>query len=349
MEKLDFSSDYLEGCADPVMERLVRTNREKSAGYGLDGHSEHARELIRAACGAPEAEVHFLIGGTQVNEVAIFSLLAPCEGVIAATSGHISVHEAGAIEAGGHKVLELLGHGGKIAATDLDQYMTLWEKDGNRDHMVQPALVYISQPNEYGLLYSRAELEALRRACDAHGLRLYVDGARLAYALGAPENDVTLADLARLADAFYIGGTKCGTLFGEALVFPRPGTVRHFFTIAKQRGALLAKGRLLGVQFEAMFEDGLYGRVGQAAVAQACRISRAFEDAGCELAHPTQTNQVFSVLTDEQERRLGEVALASFWEKPDLGHTVVRLATSWSTTDTDVAALVRELESGVLG
>ncbi|MGN0075671.1 MAG: threonine aldolase family protein [Parafannyhessea sp.] len=349
MEKLDFQSDYLEGCADPVMERLVRTNHERSAGYGLDAHCEHARELVREACAAPGAEVHFLVGGTQVNEVAIFSLLGPCEGVIAATSGHVSVHEAGAIEAGGHKVIELAGHDGKLAAADIDGYMTLWEKDGNRDHMVQPALVYISQPNEYGLLYLRAEFEELRRACDAHGLRLYVDGARLAYALGAPENDVTLPDLARLADAFYIGGTKCGTLFGEALVFPRPGTVRHFFTIAKQRGALLAKGRLLGVQFEALLEDGLYGRIGQAAVAQARRVSRAFEDAGCGLAHPTQTNQVFPVLTDEQAQRLGEVALASFWEKPDLGHTVVRLATSWSTTDAEVDALVSALGSGILG
>ncbi|MGN0070704.1 MAG: threonine aldolase family protein [Atopobiaceae bacterium] len=348
MEKLDFSSDYLEGCEDSIMERLVATNHEKSAGYGLDEHSLHAQRLIKYACGTPDAEVFFLVGGTQTNEVAISALLAPWEGVIAATTGHIAVHEAGAIEAGGHKVLELPGHDGKLAAADVDEFMRLWEKDGNRDHMVQPALIYISEPNEYGLLYSKAELEALRKVADAHGLKIYCDGARLAYALAAPENDVALEDLAHLTDAFYIGGTKCGALFGEALVFPRPELVPHFFTFMKQCGALLAKGRLLGVQFEAFFEDGLYGRIGRPAIAQARRISSAFEEAHISLAHPTQTNQVFPILSDSQAKLLGEVALASFWEKPDEDHTVVRLATSWATKDEDAEALVRALRSGIL-
>ncbi|MEE8681039.1 MAG: beta-eliminating lyase-related protein [Olsenella sp.] len=348
MEKLDFSSDYLEGCADPIMERLVATNHEKSEGYGLDCHSLRAQRLIKDACGTPDAEVFFLVGGTQTNEVAISALLAPWEGVIAATSGHIAVHEAGAIEAGGHKVLELPGHDGKLAAADVDEFMRLWEKDGNRDHMVQPALIYISEPNEYGLLYSKAELEALRTVADAHHLKIYCDGARLAYALAAPENNVTLEDLAHLTDAFYIGGTKCGALFGEALVFPHPELAPHFFTFVKQRGALLAKGRLLGVQFEAFFEDGLYGRIGKPAIAQAREISSAFEEAHIALAHPTQTNQVFPVLSDSQAELLGEVTLASFWEKPDEDHTIVRLATSWATTDEDADALVRALASGIL-
>ena len=226
--------------------------------------------------------------------------------------------------------------------------MRLWEKDGNRDHMVQPALIYISEPNEYGLLYSKAELEALRTVADAHHLKIYCDGARLAYALAAPENNVTLEDLAHLTDAFYIGGTKCGALFGEALVFPHPELAPHFFTFVKQRGALLAKGRLLGVQFEAFFEDGLYERIGKPAIAQAREISSAFEEAHIALAHPTQTNQVFPVLSDSQAELLGEVTLASFWEKPDEDHTIVRLATSWATTDEDADALVRALASGIL-
>lgn len=215
--------------------------------------------------------------------------------------------------------------------------------------MVQPSLVYISQPNEYGLLYSKAELAALRGVCGSHDLRIYVDGARLAYALGAPDNDVSLKDLSRLADAFYIGGTKCGTLFGEALAFPRHDTVPRFFTIVMQRGALLAKRRLLGVQFEALFEDGLYGRIGQAAVAQARRITSAFGAAGCVLAHPSQTNQVSPILRDEQLARLNEAVVTSFWEKPDLEHTVVRLAMSWASTDAGVDSLTHALASGVLG
>ncbi|MFU0812009.1 MAG: hypothetical protein ACFWTL_10235 [Atopobium sp.] len=224
-EKLDFSSDYLEGCADAIMDRLVATNHEKSAGYGLDEHSLHAQQLIKSACKAPSAEVFFLVGGTQTNEVAICALPAPWEGVICATSGRIAVHEAGAIEAGDHKVPAIPGHDGKLAAGDVDEFMRLWEKDGNRGHMVQPALICISQPDEYGLIYTKAGLEALRSVADARHLKICCDGARLAYALAAPENDDTLEDPAHLTDAFFIGGTKCGALFGEALVFPKPELV----------------------------------------------------------------------------------------------------------------------------
>ena len=223
-KKLPFASDYQQGAHPRILERLSAANMEANPGYGTDAHSEHARELIRTACNAPQAEVHFLVGGTQANAVAIDALLAPWQGVVAADSGHVSIHEAGAIEACGHKVIQLPEKDGKLNAADVDALATSWEQDENHDHMVMPGLVYISQPTEYGTLYSLDELSALRAACDAHGMKLYVDGARLAYALAAPRNNVQLSDLARLADAFYIGGTKCGALLGEAMVFPKPST-----------------------------------------------------------------------------------------------------------------------------
>lgn len=318
---------------------------EASPGYGTDAHSERARELIRAACEAPGAEVHFLVGGTQTNAVAIRAMLAPWQGVVAADTGHVSTHEAGAIEAGGHKVLELPGIEGKLTAAQVDEFASAWERDDNHDHMVAPGLVYLSQPTEYGTLYSLGELESLRHVCDAHGLALYVDGARLAYALGAPGNDVGLADLARLTDAFYIGGTKCGALFGEALVLTREGMCPHFFTVMKQGGALLAKGRLLGMQFEVLFEDGLYGRIGERTVAQAARVARALRDAGCELAMPQCTNQVFAAFDEAMLDGLRGKASMSFWEALADGRQVMRLATSWATDDADVDALARLLGS----
>ncbi len=338
--KLPFASDYAQGAHPSIIECLAKTNMEATPGYGTDAYCGHACALIREACGAPEAEVHFLIGGTQANKVALDALLAPWQGVVAARSGHVSIHEAGAIEAGGHKVLEIGGEHGKLSAESVNAFATAWEQDGNRDHMVMPGVVYISQPTEYGTLYTLSELEALRDACDAHGLRLYVDGARLAYALAAPENDVALPDLARLADAFYIGGTKCGALLGEAMVFPHPGICPHFFTFMKQEGALLAKGRILGIQFDCLFADGLYQRIGAAADAQAARIAAAFEKTGCELVHPQQTNQVFVALTEEQEERLSHACDMSFWERLPDGRTVYRLATSWATTEDDTDALV---------
>lgn len=343
-QKLAFASDYQHGAHPAIIERLVTTNMESSSGYGADSHCERARELIRAACDAPEAEVYFLTGGTQANAVTVGALLSPWQGVIAADTGHISAHEGGAIEAGGHKVLTVPGESGKLTAASVDAFASTWEADENHDHMVMPGLVYISQPTEYGTLYSLSELEALRKVCDAHNLRLYVDGARLAYALGAPSNDVTLPDLARLVDAFYIGGTKCGALLGEAMVFPKPGTCPHFFTVMKQRGAVLAKGRVLGIQFESLFEDGLYFRIGKTAVAQAFELAQAVEDAGCALTLRPETNQVFVSLTKEQETSLAKNVDMSFWENTADGHVVVRLATSWATTDEDVAALKALLE-----
>ena len=339
-KRLPFASDYQQGAHPRILERLAAANMEANAGYGTDVHSEHAREFIRDACGAPQAEVHFLVGGTQANAVTIDALLAPWQGVVAADSGHVSVHEAGAIEACGHKVIQLPERDGKLGAADVDALATSWEQDENRDHMVMPGPVYISQPTEYGTLYSLEELTALRTACDAHGMRLYVDGARLAYALSAPGNDVALADLARLADAFYIGGTKCGALLGEAVVFPKPGTCPHFFTLVKQHGALLAKGMVAGIQFETLFDDGLYLQIGQIAVEQAGRIARAFGDAGCELMYPQQTNQVFVALDEKRYATLSARVEMSFWEHLADSRTAVRLATSWATVDEDVDELV---------
>ena len=239
--QLAFASDYMEGAHPAILKKLAETNLIKSAGYGLDEYSETAREKIRKACNAPEAEVHYLVGGTQTNATVIGALLASYQGVIAAETGHVSSHEAGAIEAGGHKVLTIPQTDGKISAEKVEEVLNTFKEDGNRDHMVMPGMVYISQPTEYGTLYNRQELEALSKVCRSNGIPLYLDGARLAYALACSANDVTLEDIAACCDAFYIGETKCGALFGEAVVFPKPGLIPHFFTIIKQRGALLAK------------------------------------------------------------------------------------------------------------
>jgi len=344
MGKLFFASDYQEGCHPAILDRLVSTNLEHAVGYGLDPHSERARDLIRQACACPEAEIQFLVGGTQANEVVIACALRPWQAVVAATSGHVSVHEAGAIEAGGHKVIELPEREGKISADQVEACARAWETDGNRDHMIQPGMVYVSQPTECGTLYSRSELQALSVVCHDHGMLLYVDGARLAYALAAPENDVTLADLARLCDAFYVGGTKCGALFGEAVVVPDPTTIPHFFTQIKQHGALVAKGFVTGKQFEALFEEGpegrLYERIGKPAIEAAQRIKSSLAQRGVPLAMENPTNQTFLVADANLLARLDGRVEYGFWERLDEDHTVIRFATSWATTKEDVEALL---------
>ena len=343
MEKLYFASDYQQGAHPAIMERLCRTNADKTPGYGTDALCASAREKIRAACACPEAEVHFLVGGTQTNLVMIDALLRPWQGVVSADTGHISVHEAGAIEACGHKVLTLPGHDGKITARQLRALLDDYAGDANRDHMVMPGMVYLSQPTEFGTLYSLAELTDISALCRARGLPLYVDGARLAYALACPENDVGLSDLARLCDAFYIGGTKCGALFGEAVVIPRADTVPHLFTLIKQRGALLAKGRLLGLQFDVLFTDGLYERLGIPAIAAAERLRRSLRALGYQPYFEAPTNQTFWVLDNRLLPRLDEQVAYSFWEKYDETHTVIRLATDWATEEADVDRLIRVL------
>ncbi len=339
-EKLYFTSDYQEGAHPRILQRLMETNLEKSVGYGWDPYSEAARDKIRAACRAPEADVFFLVGGTQTNEVMISALLQPYQGVIAADTGHIGGHEAGAIEHGGHKVLTLPGKDGKLSADSIRACLEAYEQDENHDHIVMPGMVYLSQPTESGTLYSRAELTEISRICHRYGIRLYVDGARLAYALACRSNDVTLPDLAELCDAFYIGGTKCGALFGEAVVIPEHDLIPHLFTIIKQHGALLAKGRINGIQFDTLFTDDLYLQVGKTAIDAATRVRAALEEKGYEFAFPSPTNQIFILLTDEKAAELAERVVLGFWTKPDESHTVLRIATSWATREEDVDKLI---------
>lgn len=342
-DKLYFASDYMEGAHPSILKRLSEANYEKNTGYGSDVHSEAARAKIRAACGAPEADIHFLVGGTQANAVVIDAMLHPWQGVMAAESGHIAVHEAGAIELGGHKVLTLPERGGKLRADDVRDCVETYWADENREHMVMPGMVYISQPTEYGTLYSIEELTALSRVCRERDIPLYMDGARLAYALACPANDVSLADIARLCDAFYIGGTKCGALFGEAVVFPRRDRVPHFFTIVKQHGALLAKGFIASIQFEALFTDDLYGEIGRAAIEAADRIRAALREKGYQLAVEAPTNQILVALSRAQAEALSESVVMSFWENLDDGRVVMRIATSWATRREDVEQLIAAL------
>ena len=338
--RLPFASDYMHGAHPDVLEALCRTNMEAASGYGTDEYSENARSLIREACGAPDAEVFFLAGGTQANAVCIGALLDSYEGVIAADTGHVCLHEAGAIELTGHKVLQLPQTDGKLSAETVDEYCGAFFSDDNRDHMVMPGMVYISHPTEYGTLYSLKELTALKEACGKHGLSLYLDGARLAYALACKESDVTLKDLARLCDVFYIGGTKCGALLGEAVVIPSPGRIPHFFTIIKQRGALLAKGRVAGVQFGALFSNALYTEIGRHALEAADRLRKALIEKGYDLAVSSPTNQLFVVTDDEKLEYLSKYVDFTFWEKTPDGRSVIRFATSWATKGSDTDSLI---------
>ncbi len=339
-EKLNFACDYMQGAHPIILQRMQETNLEKSGVYGEDIFSDAAREKIRKACEVPGADVFFLVGGTQANLTVLDSILLPYEGVISAETGHICIHEAGAIEHGGHKVLALPGKNGKLSASGIQACVNTWKTDGNRDHVVKPGAVYLSHPTELGTLYSLSELEAISHVCCAEGLRLYVDGARLAYALACPENDISLPDLARLCDVFYIGGTKCGALLGEAVVFPKHNTVPHFFTIAKQHGAVLAKGFVAGLQFDALFTDGLYYKIGHTAISAADRIRAALRQKGYIQPFDAPTNQIFITLTQKKLEELSEKVVMSFWEKPDAEHTVMRFVTSWATTEEDVDRLI---------
>ncbi len=339
MEKLSFASDYQEGIHPKILEKLTETNFLKTSGYGTDAFCESAKEKIRLACACPQAAVHFLVGGTQTNAVMIDAILNSYQGVIAAESGHISVHEAGAIELSGHKVLCLPHHLGKISAEAIEQYCSNFYADANHEHMVFPGMVYLSQPTEFGSLYSLQELTDIRAVCSHYNMAMYIDGARLAYALASPENDVTLSDLAQLCDAFYIGGTKCGAYFGEAVVIPNPDFIPHFFTMIKQRGALLAKGRILGIQFDTLFTDDLYTQIGKIGVDCANRMREIFKAKGFRFAFDSPTNQTFLLLKNEEMQKLAEKLEFSFWEKYDEDHSIVRLATSWASKTEDIEAL----------
>lgn len=340
---VSFASDYIAGAHPVVLERLCETNLVNQPGYGADEYCESARDKIRKACELPEAEVEFIAGGTETNQIVISSLLHDYEGVIAAETGHVSTHEAGAIEYSGHKVITLPQKEGKINADNLKNLISGFYSDENHEHMVFPGMVYISYPTEYGTLYSKAELESIAGVCHEHGMPLYIDGARLAYGLMSKACDLTLPDIARIADAFYIGGTKAGTLLGEAVVFTKGNKPKHFMNYIKKRGSLLAKGRVLGVQFDALFTDDLYFEIGSHAIEMAEKMKEIFKKHGYEFFLDSPTNQQFVVLPDEDVRRLSESVEAGFWEKTDETHTVLRFATSWSTTDEDLEALDKAL------
>ena len=336
---ISFENDYSEGAHPAILARLVETNLTQVPGYGNDPFSAHAKELICAACGTPDADVTFIGGGTQTNLIVIAALLKNYEGVIAPSTGHIGVHEAGAIECAGHKVLSLPGHCGKLAAEELKSYLTAFYGDESHTHMVFPGMVYLSFPTEYGTLYTKKELTDISALCREYGMKLYIDGARLGYGLMSEENDVSLSDLASLADVFYIGGTKVGALIGEAVVFPKGDEPVNFVTTVKQHGGLLAKGRLTGIQFEALFTDGLYFAIAKNAIEKAKRLKSILAAKGWPFYLDSPTNQQFVVIDDETLKRVREKFVVSFWEKPDPTHTVVRFATSWATTDEMLDAL----------
>ncbi|MFA6620007.1 MAG: aminotransferase class I/II-fold pyridoxal phosphate-dependent enzyme [Bacilli bacterium] len=339
---LAFCNDYSEGCHPLILKRLVETNMEELPGYGSDHYTLEAKKKIAAACHAPNAEVYLLAGGTQSNQVVIASLLRSYEGVISCSSGHIAVHEAGAIEETGHKVLTIPAKEGKLMADDLEKYLLDFDHAASKEHMVQPGMVYISQPTEYGTLYSKAELRALHEVAHHYGLPLFVDGARLAYALATKENDVSLAELAQLSEVFYFGGTKAGLLCGEAVVFPQ-GAPKHFLTFIKQHGALMAKGRLLGVQFDALFTDNLYLKIGKNAIGQALRLRAALKEKGYRFAVASPTNQTFVVVDNKKKEELAKKVWFDLWDNLDAGHTVIRFCMSWATSKEAVDELIATL------
>ena len=335
-----FNSDYLEGAHPAVLQRLWDTNGEPTPGYGEDEYCARAARLIREKCGLPEAAVHFLVGGTQVNRTVISAALRPHQGVVAAETGHIAVHETGAIEASGHKVLALPPYEGKLRAEDVDAMCAAHRADESFEHMVQPGMVYISNSTEIGTVYSRAELEELYAVCRKNGLLLYIDGARLGCALAAEGCDYTLPEMARLCDAFTIGGTKLGALFGEALVISAPGLQKDFRYLIKQNGGMLAKGRLLGLQFLALLENGLYERISRQEVGLALRLRDGFREKGWDFLVDSPTNQQFPILPDEVLEKLRGDFGFSLWQHMGGGMSAVRFCTSWATTPEQVDALL---------
>lgn len=337
---LSFASDYTQGAHEAILERLMKTNDEPQPGYGSDAYCESAKQKIKEACECPDADVFFLVGGTQTNAIVIDTVLAPYEGVVSAATGHINVHEAGAIEFTGHKVMELPQYQGKIDADELAAYLDVFWKDENHEHMVFPGMVYISHPTEYGTLYTKAELEAISAVCRCYEIPLYLDGARMGYGLASENTDVTLPVIAKCCDAFYIGGTKVGALFGEAVVFSK-GAPKHFMTMVKQHGALLAKGWLLGLQFDTLFTDDLYLDISRHAIRMAEILKKGLLKKGYHFQIDSPTNQQFVILENEKMEKLKREVSFSFWERLDETHTVVRFAVSWSTKQEDVEALLR--------
>jgi len=340
-----FNSDYTEGALPEIIDALVRTNMEQTVGYGEDDYCAAAREYIRRDCEAPNADVHFIVGGTQTNLLIISSVLRPHQAAVCAKSGHINTHETGAIEATGHKVITVEGELGKLSAADiLKVYKTHYE-DETHEHIAQPKLVYISHPTEWGTLYTKKELMEISKACRKCGFYLYLDGARLGYGLCATGSDLTLPDIAECCDAFYIGGTKCGALFGEAVVISNRDLCEDFRYCMKQKGAMLAKGRLLGVQFSELFRDGLYVRACGKANRLAMKIRDAFAAKGYGFFFDSVTNQQFPILKNEDIAKLSEKYGFLPIEKIDDDNTAVRFCTSWATSEDNVEKLIADIAS----
>ena len=339
-----FNNDYSEGCLPEIMEKLCATNMEQTPGYGVDHYCIDAAEKIKKLCASDCANVHFLVGGTQTNLTVIAAALRPYQAVISAVSGHINVHETGAIEATGHKVIGLASGDGKITADQVEQEARSQSETMDAEHTVQPAMVYISNPTEYGTIYTLSELEALSAVCKKWRLSLFVDGARLGYGLTAGGNDVTLADMARLCDVFYIGGTKVGALFGEAVVITNPAINRDFRYMIKQRGGMLAKGRLLGVQFGVLMDNDLYFKVAAKANAQAQVIRATLQDLGYGFLVENTSNQLFPILPDSVLEVLQKEFCFSEMGRVDETHRCIRICTSWATTDENVTRLCDALK-----
>ena len=342
--KTSFESDYNNGAHPLVLQHFIETNMLQSQSYGFDEWSEQARDKIRTACQRPDADIFFLVGGTQANATIIDGMLATYEGVIAVQTAHINVHESGAVEASGHKVIALPSHEGKMSATDLEAWLKAFHADPTLEHMVIPGMVYITFPTELGSVYRAKEIEDILGICRRYDLRLFIDGARLGYGLASSECDFDLPWLAQHCDAFYIGGTKVGALCGEAVVFPRGNAPRHFMNIVKRHGALLAKSRLAGVQFDALFTDDLYLHIAQHAINMAMQMRQLFADAGIPL-RDSSTNQQFVELSNKQMKQLMEHVLFETWEPINDEHTLCRFVTSWATTERDMQTLAEALST----
>ena len=338
-----FNSDYLEGAHPRIMDLMQETNMVQTGGYGEDAYCERARDLIKEACQAPDALVQFLVGGTQTNMTVISAALRPHQGVLCASTGHINVHETGSIESYGHKVLTLPSDNGKITAEQVREYVMIHRADPAFEHMVQPGMVYISHPTETGTSYTKAELTALHETCRELGLYLFMDGARLAYGLAASDSDLDLPAIAKLCDVFYIGGTKCGALMGEAVVITQEDLKKDFRYIMKQKGGMLAKGRLLGLQFIGLFEDGLYEEVGRHTIRLADKLRAAIKEMGIPFYNENTTNQIFIVLEDSKVAEINKEFALGYTERVDATHSVMRICTSWATKEENVDALIHAL------
>ena len=338
-----FECDYAEGAHPSVLQKLIDTNYEQTPGYGVDEYCEKARDYIKKLCGREDVNVHFLVGGTQTNSTVIAATLRAYQGVISASTGHIAVHESGTVEASGHKVLTIPSDDGKITAEQIKTLVTEHFENSTHEHEVQPGMVYISFPTENGTLYSKAELTAISTVCRKYNLPLFLDGARLGYGLMSDKNDVTLEDLANLCDVFYIGGTKQGMLFGEALVINNDYINKDFRYMIKQHGGMLAKGRLLGLQYCAMFEDNLYFMLSKEADRLAMKLRDAFLKKGYKLRYDSYTNQQFPIMPNSELERLSKKYAYSVWEKIDENHTAGRFCTSWATTEENINELLKDL------